>query len=192
MKNLSELKDEELVSHYLEGDNSAFEEIVNRYLKPVYNFTYRFCGNEKDSEEIVQESFLKLWKNIKKFRKNDKFKTWFYTIARNTAIDWMRKKKSIVFSKFENEKGENFFEDSLTDTEDIASEIFEKNELKKDVGKLIGALPFKYREIILLYYQEELSLVEISEVLKKPLNTVKSLHRRALILLRKEINNAPK
>lgn len=192
MDDVTKLKDEELVFHYTEGNNSAFVELVNRYLKPSYNFSYRLCGNEKDAEEIVQESFVKIWKNINKFRQGEKFKTWLYTIIRNTTIDWMRKKKSILFSEFENDEGDNFIEDTLADSEKIADEVFEIAEKKIMTEKLLAELSIQYREVILLRYHEGLDFEEIANMLKKSINTVKSQHRRALIILRKKLLNAPK
>ena len=187
------MSDEELVFHYIENDDqSAFTELVNRYLKPIYNFSLRLCGNPKDAEEITQESFVKLWKNIGKFRQGEKFKTWFYTIARNTTIDWMRKKKSIVFSEFENEDGNNYIEDTLIDTEKTTHELFELSEHKVTVERLLGELTVQYREVLLLRYHEGLDFEEIGKTLKKSVNTVKSQHRRALIILSKKLTHAPK
>jgi len=192
MEDVTQLKDEELVFHYMEGNDSAFVELVNRYLKPVYNFSHRLCGDKKDAEEISQESFVKLWKNIGKFKQEQKFKTWFYTIVRNTTIDWMRKKKQIVFSEFDNEDGGNFLEDTLVDTEKTAHELFELAENKKMVEHMLNEMSLQYREVLLLRYHEGLDFEEIGNVLKKSVNTVKSQHRRALILLRKRLENAPK
>ncbi len=193
MEDVKKLKDEELVFHYTENeDQSAFTELVNRYLKPVYNFSLRLCGNPKDAEEITQESFVKLWKNISKFRRGEKFKTWLYTIVRNTTIDWMRKKKSILFSEFENNDGDNFLEDTIIDTEKTAHELFELSEHKILVEKILGELTVQYREVLLLRYHEQLDFEEIGKMLKKSVNTVKSQHRRALILLRKKLAHAPK
>jgi RNA polymerase sigma-70 factor (ECF subfamily) len=191
MEHYAHLTDEELVAEYLGGDSQAFTSIVNRFMKPVYNFVYRLCGNEKDAEEIVQESFVKLWKNIKKFRRGEKFKTWFYTIARNTAIDYLRKKKHIVFSAFDNEDGGNVLEDTLVSEEPGAIELFESSENKIFLEGLLEGLPTHYREVLFLYYNEDLNLEEISQVLNKPLNTVKSQHRRALMHLRNKVDTAP-
>lgn len=192
MKNLSELKDEELVIKYLkEGDEDFFIELVNRYLKHTYNFVRRFGGDEKDAEEITQDSFVKLWKNIRKFREGEKFKTWFFTIARNTAIDSLRKKKHIVFSNFENENGENLMEDTLESDEILADKIAELSENKMMLEMLLDDLPPDYKEVLYLYYNEGLTMDEISKILRKPINTIKSQHRRALINLRKHAN-APK
>ena len=84
--------DNEIIIQYLNGDKDAFTEIVNRYLKLIYNFTYRLVGNEKVAEDISQEVFLKAWKNIKKFDLEKNFKTWIFSIAKNTAIDYLRKR----------------------------------------------------------------------------------------------------
>ena len=192
MEDLSKLKDEELMERYLdEGSEKFFVEIVNRYLRPVYNFVRRYGGDEKDAEEISQESFVKLWKNIRKYRKGEKFKTWFFTIARNTAIDLLRKKRHVVFSAFDSENGSNILEDTLESQEVMADKIFELSENKDLLEKLLDDLPPNYKEVLFLYYNEEMNLEEISEVLKKPLNTVKSQHRRALIKLREHMD-APK
>ncbi len=184
----SHLTDEELVAAYLSGDNQAFANLVNRYLKPVYNFIYRFCGNQFEAEDIAEESFIKLWRHIKKFRQGEKFKTWFFTIARNTAIDHMRKKKHIPFSQFENDDGENFIEETIADTEPSAEALFERSENKALVEGLLEELPVYYKEVLYLYYNEELTLEEISQVMKKSLNTIKSQHRRAIGVLRKRLH----
>jgi len=193
MEDISGLKDEELVFHYREKEeDAAFVELVNRYLKPVYNFSLRLCGNPKDAEEISQESFVKLWKHIGAFRQGERFKTWLYTIVRNTTIDWMRKKKSVLFSEFENEDGNNYLEDTLVDTEKTAHELFELSENKILVEKLLNELSVQYREVLVLRYHESLDFEEIGKMLKKSVNTVKSQHRRALIILRKKLGGAPK
>ena len=182
------ITDEKLILDYIKGDDEAFTELVNRYIKPVYNFIYRFCRNKSDTEEAVQESFVKLWKNIRKFKRNEKFKVWFYSIARNTAIDFLRKRKNIPFSEFENEEGENVLENTYRSEEPDAYEEFEKFENKEIIEGLLENLPVLYKEVLFLYYNEELTLEETSKILKKPLNTIKSLHRRGLMLLRKRLS----
>jgi len=179
--------DEELVSKYLDGDESAFVEIVNRYLKPIYNFTYRLCGNVCEAEEITQESFLKIWKNLQKFKKGEKFKTWAFTISRNATIDKLRKKKSFVFSDFDSEDGDSYIEDSLVDSELLPDELFEKAEGQKNVENILSCLPENYREVMILRYNEDMTFEEISSVLKRTLNTVRSQHRRALIILKDKL-----
>ena len=172
--------DQKLIIEYLNGDGGAIAFLIDRHLKDVFNFIRRLVGNREEAEDITQETFLKMWRNLKKYRLGENFKTWLFTIARNTAIDYMRKKRNFAFSDFENDEGENALTESLTDLEPLPDEIFAKAEEKKFLDKL--SLP--HRETILLYYNEHLTFDEIGEILDQSINTVKSRHRRALLKLR--------
>jgi len=125
-----------------------------------------------------------MWRNLKKYRLGENFKTWLFTIARNTAIDYMRKKRNFAFSDFENDEGENALTESLTDLEPLPDEIFAKAEEKKLLEYALDKLSLPHRETILLYYNEHLTFDEIGEILDQSINTVKSRHRRALLKLR--------
>lgn len=110
-----EASDEKLIEQYLKGDEKSLEILINRHLKPVYIFVYRLVGSQSEAEDVTQVVFVKIWKNIKKFDTKKSFKTWMYRITHNTAIDYLRKKKAVPFSAFENEEGENPVLDSLVD-----------------------------------------------------------------------------
>jgi RNA polymerase sigma-70 factor (ECF subfamily) len=137
----------------------------------------------------VQETFFKVWKNLKKFRQGENFKTWIFTIARNTAIDFLRKRKEYVFSDFENAEGGNYVADTLTDPEPLPDALVETLEREKLLEELLSKISPQYREVLMLRYHEDLTFEEIGKVLDKPLDTVKSQHRRALIELRKIIKS---
>lgn len=158
-----------------------FEVIMNRYLKSVYNFAFRLSGNEGEASDITQEVFIKVWKNIKKFDPDKNFKTWIFAVARNTTFDYLRKRKSIYFSD----------EEDVADIEPLPDEIFIRKELGKELENALSKIRLDFREIILLRYTEELTFEEISEIVGKPLNTVKSHHLRALSALRKLLTNSP-
>ena len=183
--------DEKIIIDYLYGNKDAFTEIVNRYLKMIYNFAYRFVGNEKPAEDITQETFLKVWKNIKKFDIEKSFKTWIFSIAKNTCIDYLRKRKDIPMSTFDNDDGGNIIEDNLTDKELKADEIFIQVEDKKQLDRAMKELSVAQKEVIILKYVNEMSLSETAEIMNMPKDTVKSHHRRALIRMKKLLN-APK
>ena len=185
--------DEQLIKDYLSGDENAFTEIINRYLKLIYNFTYRLVGNKHSAEDISQEVFLKAWKNIKKFDSEKSFKTWIFSIAKNTSIDHLRKRKDIPISMFDNEDTGNVIEDNLKDEEPKADELFALAQNKEQVKKIVGELSIIQREVIILKYSNEMSLSEVAEIMKIPIDTAKSHHRRALIKMRKLIGSyAPK
>ena len=95
---MKQLSDEHLVSKYLSGEKEALEILIRRYLKPVYGFVYKYTGGVSETEDISQDVFIKVWKNLKKFDQVKNFKTWLFTIAKNTTLDFLRKKKMIPFS----------------------------------------------------------------------------------------------
>src|SRR3974390_42366 len=121
--------DEELIAGYVQGDEEAFTLLVQRHLKTVYSFVVRFVGDEQEAEDIVQETFLKAWKSARHYRAEaSRFKTWILRIARNTAIDYLRKKKHIVFSAFENEHGQNILAETVPDHGELPDERFAKGQ----------------------------------------------------------------
>lgn len=186
-----EKNDQQIIADYINGNEDAIAILIDRHLKAVFNFSYRLVGKSEDAEDIAQETFLKMWRNIKKYRPEENFKTWLFTIARNTAIDLMRKRKNLTFSDFENDDEENAFVESLADPEPLADEIFSKNEEKSLLDNVLKNLSLPHREILLLHYNECLTFDEIGKILVKSLNTVKSRHRRAITELKKLLN-APK
>lgn len=183
MLGIMEKDDKTLIVDSVEGDDEALAELVRRYVKPVYNFVYRFAGNNKEeAEDIAQETFFKMWRNLKKYRAGENFKTWLFTIARNTAYDHLRKKKNFVFSDFDTE--DTLFEDTISDAEPLADEVFTLAESKEFLAKAMSELSPQFREVLLLHYDHELTFDEIGKILDEPLNTVKSRHRRAIESLR--------
>lgn len=177
--------DENLISGYLKGDKSAFEELVKRYMKPVYSFICRNTGSAKDAEDITQEVFVRVWKNVKKFDKDKSFKTWIFSIAKNASIDFLRKKKTLPFSAFEDSEGKNTIIENLVDSAFSLPEFLKQKDISKMIISAVNKLPKKYQEILSLRYNSELSFREISLFSGESINTVKSRHRRALIALRK-------
>jgi len=178
--------DEEIILSYKNGNQEAFKDLINRYSSPIYNFTARIT-NQNDANDIVQEIFIKVWKNISRFdEKKASFKTWIFTIARNTATDFLRKKRNLLFSDIEDADKEDIssFEENIPDQALLPDEALQKLEDKEFLDKILGKLRIDYKEILILHYQEEMTFEEISKILNKPLNTIKSQCRRAIIKLR--------
>jgi RNA polymerase sigma-70 factor (ECF subfamily) len=198
---MSEDSDEKLISNYLGGDQKSLEVLIQRYLKPIYNFIYQYFRNLDETEDITQEVFVKMWRNLKKFNpkksyfakiKNEQgksFRTWIFSIAKNTAIDALRKRKSIPFSEFENEDGKNILIEKLKDPAPLPNKLFEKADTARIVNSAIEKLSPKYRTVLLLKYNDHFTFREIAESLGESPNTIRSRHRRALAYLNKMLAN---
>ena len=107
------------------NDEKTIELLIAPHLNPIYGFVFQYVKNASDAEDITQEVFVKAWRNLKKI-KQKKFKTWLFRVARNTAIDFLRKKRAIPFSDFENKAGENILIENLTDETGLPDEILAK------------------------------------------------------------------
>ncbi|MCX6787236.1 MAG: sigma-70 family RNA polymerase sigma factor [Candidatus Kaiserbacteria bacterium] len=178
--------DEELIAAYLKGEENAFPLLVQRHLKPVYSFVVRFVGNKDDAEDIVQETFLKAWKNLKKYsRQNARFKTWIMRIARNASIDYLRKKKQIPFGALEGEDGEEWFAENVQDESQLPDEIAAHKGDLQEMEQALNKLTPVHRETLLLYYSGGFTFEEAAIVSGISINTLKSRHRRAIVELRK-------
>ena len=179
---MNTISDEQLVGLYLKNkDDLAIEELVRRYLPLIFGFVKRYTGNQDNASDITQETFVKVWKNIKNFDRTKSFKTWIFTIAKRTAIDELKKKKALPLSVIDKEGS------ILESLADESPSILARLSLENDSQKLAFAmakLPPNYSSVIHLYHYQELNFREISETLKKPLNTIKSQYRRGISLLR--------
>ena len=182
-----EKTDDDLIQEYKDGNEEAFRTLIERYVNPLYGFAFRMSGKKKElAEDIVQETWIKVWKKISDYKiGSNTFKSWIFTITRNTTIDQLRKKKMPVVSDFDTEDGGNYLLDTTFDTETLPETLIEKAEQKHMVDGAMDSLPLEDREILTLHYQEEMTFEIIGKILKKPLNTVKSRHRRALAKLKK-------
>jgi RNA polymerase sigma-70 factor (ECF subfamily) len=187
-----EESDAQLISDYQAGSQEALEILVSRYLKTVYFFIARMVGQGSEADDITQDTFVKVWKNLDKYDPKQNFKTWVLSIAKNTTYDWFRKKKALNFSDLSGEGEENIFEDNLSDLELLPDEIFAQKELASILSGALDKIPLNQRTILVLHLEDELTFEEIAKIVDKPMNTVKSQYRRALLVLRQFlVKNAP-
>lgn len=165
------------------GDEVAFAELLKKYLKPLYNFSYQMVRDTNVAEDITQEAFIKIWKNLRHFDTTKNFKNWAYLITRRTAIDYLKKKKTLPFSFFEDEEGNNILDDKA-DEKMLVEDILYHQETANRLDDFLAKLPENYRTLLVLRYKEDWDLKEVAEIMDLPYNTVKSQHRRALRKLR--------
>jgi RNA polymerase sigma-70 factor (ECF subfamily) len=176
--------DNQLIRDYLQGEEEALQLLIKRYTSIVYNFVAQIVGRGQEAEDITQETFIKVWKNLKKFDINKKFKTWILQIAKNTAIDFLRQKKlPLVNLNPDDEETENFME-QLSDSTPLPFENLVLQEQFAVVQNALQSLPEIYRLVLTMYYTKELTLAEVAEILGEPVETIKSRQRRGLAKLR--------
>lgn len=184
---MQDFSDKKLVENYLKGKESAIELLVSRHLKSVFGFVYHYVGDAKSAEDITQETFLKAWKNLKKFDKEKSFKTWIFTIAKNSSFDYLKKKKPLLFSQLQDADGKNPFVDNVKDKALMPNEVAERNILKNYFNEAINSLSEKYGIVLSLYYIDGFNFREIAEKLGESINTIKSRHRRGLAMVRERL-----
>lgn len=176
--------EEALVKASQQGDNKSFKELMLRYIAPIYNFSKQYSRAESDAEDITQDTFYKAWKHLKRFETGKSFKPWLYAIARNTALDHVKSKRTSAFSDFDDDDGDLQFVDGIEDSAPLPDEEFERKEIADEVTRALQTLSPDHRAVLVMHYREGLTFSEISEIMKKPMNTVKSWHRRALSKIR--------
>lgn len=179
---LKQRSDEELMDAYQDGNASAFDTLLSRHHKPVYNFIFRFLHNAEAAEEAFQEVFLRVVKNRQDYRKSAKFTTWLYTIARNYCIDELRKRKfrnHASLYKDEDVGGDRFLDDDHKSTRE-AFEISSAKEIETYLEEALVSLGPEQQEVFLLRHFQNMPFDDIAKISNVSVNTIKSRMRYAL------------
>jgi RNA polymerase sigma-70 factor (ECF subfamily) len=181
------LSDEILIEKFQNGDNYAFDQLVRRYKDPLLNFVFRFVGDLIDSEDIVQDTFYRVYKNKHYYKNVAKFSTWIYTIAGNLAkTELRRRKRRKLFSIHRDTPDEKEWD--LPDIESNPEKEVNTLVTEKIIQNAINNLPNKFREVVVLRDIEGFSYEEISAIIHVPLGTVKSRVNRARLRLQEDLN----
>lgn len=178
VRNPAQLTDKELLARVKASDTRAFTVLVDRYKIRLFNVIYRMLQNREEAEDILQETFLRVFREKESYDPTFAFSTWIYTIALNLCRNELKRKKRFKF----------FGIDLIKDDRRYAVETEVKtNCLSSTLEKAIAALPVKYRTVFLLREMNQLSYEEMSESLGIPLGTVKSRVNRARLILREKL-----
>jgi len=151
--------DEYYIEQTINGNVNAYAFLVERYKHMVYTLTIRIVKNREEAEEVSQDTFVKAFKNLEKFKGESKFSTWIYKIAYYASLDVLKKNKKFVNS----ENIEDFQEGNLGNVQDALEYLHEK-ERKNVINEALLKLNEDERVILTLYYFEELPVKEISKV----------------------------
>jgi len=180
--------DQELIKKILQGDRASFEHLMQSYNKRIFNFIYRMVRNEEVAVELTQDFFIKIYMVIQKYNFQYKFSTWAYRICYNMVIDHVRKNPAYVDSLDSNPLSRK----QLSRTNQVVREDgfsnLEKEEIRTYIWNVVDRIPIKYRDLILLRYQQGLKYEEIASVTELPVGTVKNRIFKAKELIRKEID----
>lgn len=166
------MSDDELIDRIKSGDEAAAEELIDRYYAAILRYCGWHCANQDRAEDLTQETFLKLFRSLPRYKGKNKFKSYLYTIANRLCIDESRKMP--------------FY--SLEDAAEIADA---KNEIvqvehREEIERLLSVLSEVQREAVLLRFGQELGFAEIAEVMGGSRRTAQSRVRNALRLMRRE------
>lgn len=185
---LVEPKDAELVRQTLCGNTAAYNALVQRYQRQVYNLAYRMLGNAEDAGDLVQDTFLRAYGALASFRQDASFLTWLYKIASNLCIDQLRsrKAKGALSLDVELEEGREPAADSReSGPEDNAV----RGAVQEVVHRAIMNLPERYRIVVVMRHLQDMSVDEIARALDLPTGTVKTHLFRAREMLRDRLGS---
>ena len=168
----------ELIENCKSGDGEAFRKLLNVYRKQLFGYLWRLGGSQYAAEELFQETTIKIWKGLKNYNGKNKFSSWIFTIAHNTAMDSFRKKKNNEIEIDEN----TLLVSNYTPDQNIV-----KNENNVLINRAIKNLNMKQKEVFLLRQHSGMKFKEIAKVTDQPLNTVLSHMNYAVKKLRKEL-----
>ncbi|HJV47077.1 MAG TPA: RNA polymerase sigma factor SigW [Bacillota bacterium] len=180
--------EEKLIKKIKKGDRDAFAELVELYKDRVFQVTLRMVGNTQEAEDIAQETFLRVYSNLEHYDPSYKFSTWIFRIATNLSIDHLRKRKQTYSLDKEMEGTDGLdLHERLADPTKGPEEILLSGELQGQVQSAIETLSPKYKSIMILRYLEDLSLTEISDIVKLPISTIKTRIHRGREALKKRL-----
>lgn len=175
MKDFEKLSDEELINIIRKKDKEYFSIIIDRYEDKLLRYVFYLISNHPDSQDIVQNTFIKAYVNLNSFNTKKKFSSWIYRIAHNEAMNIVKKftKEKPLEKEFDYDSGISLEDDLI------------KKELKSQAHNCLKKLDIIYREPLSLYFLEEKSYEEISDILRVPIGTVGTRINRAKVYMKK-------
>ncbi|MFZ2522259.1 MAG: RNA polymerase sigma factor [Minisyncoccia bacterium] len=167
MYNDQNLSDEKLAELVQKGEKEKFGQIMDRYQPKLFRYGRKFLKDINNIEDVVQDVFIKTYQNIKSFDTSQKFSPWIYRIAHNTFINSIKKdsRGPVYLFDFDTLISHTVVEDPLVREREV-------KEIKKIIDESLSSVQAKYREVLILYFIEDLSYKEISDILQIPIGTV--------------------
>lgn len=187
------VSDETLIERVLHGDQEAFADLVDRYQQKVFNIAFRMTGDREEAMDMAQESFLRVFRSLPRFKGDSTFSTWLFRIVNNTCIDALRRRKRQVVvalstdASIDTDEGE--YQVEFPSTDDGPEERAMQAEMREAVAQAIEQLSAEHRLALILRDVEGYSYEEIADMLELNIGTVKSRLNRARLSLREIIGS---
>lgn len=171
------------IKKLIERDQIAFRGLVEEYQSRFLSMAYKYTNDYNFAEDLCQEIFIKIYKNLPKFRNKSQLSTWLYKIAVNTCIDWNRRNNS------KNIKVINIKDNEVTKvkSQDNTEKTIIYKEYQQVIHKTVYGLKDKYKSIIILYYFNHLTYNEISKILNIPIKTIETRLYRARKIIKTKL-----
>lgn len=183
------MNDELLIQDFIAGNVAAFNNLVWRYEKPIYNLVYRYLGDADQAKDTMQQCFIRAFKSIRKLKDQNKFSTWLFQIATNLCKDELKRQKYLTYSiadspqnDDDNDRGDRVI---LADHTHNPGQDVQKEDLTRLLHRALMSIPEEQRIVIIMKQYHDLKFVEIAEILKTPINTIKSRMYSGLEALQK-------
>ncbi|WP_068841600.1 RNA polymerase sigma factor [Flavobacterium chilense] len=183
---MSTLNDQHYIDKVLQGETNAFAMLVNRYKDMIYTLALKMIKNREEAEEVAQDTFIKIFNSLSKFKGDSKFSTWIYKIAYNTCLDRLKKNK-----KEEQNISIDEFSSHLIKTMDNALSALEDKERKQTIQNCLNLLPSEENFLLTLFYFENQNLEEIGKIMSINANNVKvklfRSRQKLAVILKKQL-----
>jgi RNA polymerase sigma-70 factor (ECF subfamily) len=177
------LRDSELVTSAISGQEESFGELVRRYQRPIAAYIYRMVGDYEAALDLTQEVFIKVYNSLARYSSEYKFSTWIYKIAHNASIDYLRRTATREQALVAESDGETY-ERPIQSGRLTPEQENEQRERREEIEIIVSGLPPTYRELIVLRHSHDMSYDEIADVTGLPLGTVKNRLFRAREMMR--------
>jgi len=177
---MNEEKTQELIQRFKQGEEKAFNELVNLYKKKIFNLVLRMVRNKEDAMDLTQEVFVKVYHSLKDFRGQSSFSTWLHRIAVNLCLNFTQRDKFRSFISLPD-----LVQPVISSSSPLKD--FEKKELDKAIDRAVSNLPKKQRAVFVLRHYQELPHSEIAKVMDKSEGTIKANYFQAIKKLKKSL-----
>lgn len=175
-----------IIAEILAGQTDAFHDLIRPYERSVYLMALSMLRNEAEAEDVAQETFIKAYRNLGRFRSESRFSTWLIAIALNEARARLRRKQPSLTDSIDDTEGP-VVPAQLTDWREIPSETLERQEVRSLIRRALDTLPLAYREVFVLRELEERNVAETAETLGITIASVKMRLHRARMMLQKQL-----